>query len=124
MNLITPQLSHSQAIIIKDIAQNQIKTLISVSANSGLLSDIPPEQKQSVISKLLRDFSKLIDSPNQLFNLHSHSQSIFRHELFTVSYGGSDARLQYNIDGYPTEDIKAIWRKITAAQEFNYSQLN
>ena len=124
MNIITTQLSHRQAIIVRDIAQNQIKTLIAVSANNELLTGVPEEEKRSTLSRLLRDFSKLIDAPHQLFNLHSHSQSIFRHELFTVSYGGNDARSQYNIDDYPTEDIKAIWRKITAAQEFNHLQLN
>ena len=111
-NIITTQLSYSQAIIVKDIAQNQIKTLISVSANNDLLASLPLGEKKDVISKLLRDFSKLVDFPNHLFNIHGHSQAIFRHELFTVTYGGKDARDVYNLDSYPVDDIKALWRKV------------
>ncbi len=124
MNLITAQLTHSQATIIKDIAQKQIQTLIRVSSSAELCVNIPVEDKQSVISLLLRDFSRLVQFPDQLFNMHSHSQSMFRHDLFTISYGGEDAREEYNIDNYPTDAIKALWRKITATQEFNHTQLN
>lgn len=123
-NILTAQLSYNQAIIVKDIAQNQIKSLIAVSANNELLTSLPVGQKRDVISQLLRDFSRLIDFPNHLFNIHGHSQAMFRHELFTVTYGGQDARDVYNIDNYPADDIKALWRKIIASQEFKPLQLN
>lgn len=124
MNLLTAQLSHRQAIIVKDIARNQIQTLIKVSSNEGLCVNISAQEKASTISQLLRDFSKLVQFPEHLFNIHQHSKAIFKHELFSVTYGDQEARDTYNIDEYPSDAIKALWRKVTAAQDFNLPQLN
>lgn len=120
MNLITAQLSHRQAIIVKDIAQTKIRELIIISSDHDLLKDIPKEQKETVVSKLLRDFSRLIQSPFHLFNTHEDTQSLFRHELFQITYSGPAT----NYEPYPMDEVRGLWRKISAAEAFTHNQLN
>lgn len=122
MKIIAAKLSDKQETIIRKIARDQIRTLVRVSADHSLLKGHPPETRRGVLSQLLRDFSKLTQSPSQLFNVHNDTDSLFKHELTNLTYGTNYPNMvdyhQYN------EAVSSLWYKLTVAGNFNHFQLS
>ena len=107
------ELTHNQEVLIKRIANMQIRSLLHVSSDPTLLTRLGSEYKPIIVSQLLRDFSRLSESPKELFNSASDTQSIFRHELFNM-----DTR------SFNAHEISGLWKKLFITNDITQIQLN
>lgn len=108
MNIyISTELSQHQEAIIRDIAHNQIKTLLVISSEPSMMHSFEPTEKRRTLSKLLKDFSKVCQKPHQIFNTHPDTKSIFKHQLFQVTMDKRQSNATYQL-----AEISSLWRKV------------
>ncbi len=103
--MLKPYLQQPHIMIIQDICDDQIQSLIRVSMH---LED--PNEKDRV-SYLLRKFNNLKMEPDDLLKLDSNSMSLFKHNLF-------------NFESYSTRmsirtALATIWRQLQVSEFAN-----
>lgn len=105
--MLRTQLNSQQHLIVKDICDEQIQTLIKVSMQP--INEISLNEKANGISELLISFSNLKQQPNKVFELDSDSYSLFKHSLLN-----NDKRYRTPL----ANALCNLWEKIIVRDNF------
>lgn len=105
--MLTCKLSSEQEEIIKDICDEQIRTLIGTSIER--IDEITCDEQTEGIGDLLKSFSDVKSKPSTVFNSDEYTYSLFKHSLL------------HNEERYFSLKIAIanLWNKIIVRDNFN-----
>lgn len=109
--MLKAKLEPEQKLIIMDICDLQIQSLVRVAMDPNLNQHLEPKEKEEAISELMRGFDHLKLRPHKLFSLEGSLFSLFKHCLVN------------NDERYSRPDLlegkRNLWSKIIVKDDFN-----